>query len=91
LNEWQQTYGQQGLTIIGIHGYGDLSPGYIDEFGITYPIADDQDRDIWEAYGMQFHPSWALIDADGSLVQRQVGQVVTDDVIALIESELTTQ
>jgi hypothetical protein len=40
---------------------------------------------------MQFHPSWALIDADGSLVQRQVGQVVTDDVIALIESELTTQ
>lgn len=91
MNEWQQTYGQQGLTIIGVQGYGDLSQSFIDEFGITYPIADDHDRDLWEAYGMQFHPSWALIGADGSLVQRQVGQVVTEEVIALIESELAAQ
>lgn len=57
---------------------------------MAYPIADDRDLDIWQAYGMQFHPSWALIGADGSLMQRQVGQVVTDEVVALIERELAT-
>jgi hypothetical protein len=91
LNEWHQTYGPDGLTIIGIQGYGDLSQEYIDEHGIEYPIADDHERDIWAAYGMQFHPSWAFIDASGSIVHRQVGKVITPLATELIEEAVGAQ
>ena len=46
------------------------------------------DRDIWEAYGMQFHPSWAFIGPDGSLVHRQVGVAVIPEVEEYIETAL---
>ncbi len=47
----------------------------IAELGITYPVAVDSDRDTWDAYGMQFYPSWAVIAPNGELAQRQVGAV----------------
>ncbi|MFW6074511.1 MAG: TlpA family protein disulfide reductase [Chloroflexota bacterium] len=47
----------------------------ITELGITYPVAVDSDRDTWEAYGMQFYPSWAVIAPDGELSDRQAGAV----------------
>jgi hypothetical protein len=88
LNEWHETYGPQGLTIIGIQGYGELSQSFVDEQGLRYPILDDPARDTWAAYGMQFHPSWAFIGSDGSLVHRQVGQVVLPSVVEYIEEAL---
>ena len=30
-------------------------------------IAEDSDRDTWDAYGMRAYPSWAFMNADGSL------------------------
>ena len=60
----------------------------IAELGITYPVAVDEDRDTWDAYGMRFYPSWALIGTDGELLHRQVGIVVVDAAVELIEQEL---
>jgi hypothetical protein len=37
---------------------------------------------------MRFYPSWAMISADGELLHRQVGIVVVDAAIELIEQEL---
>lgn len=79
------------MTIIGVQGYGDLSQEYIDEHGLRYPILDDPGRDIWAAYGMQYHPSWAFIGPDGSLVHRQVGQVVQPGLVDLIEDALESR
>ena len=61
----------------------------VSELGITYPVAVDEDRDTWDAYGMRFYPSWAVISADGELVHRQVGKVTVDAAVQLIEQELT--
>lgn len=60
----------------------------IAELGITYPVAVDDDKDTWDAYGMRFYPSWAVISPDGELIHRQVGNVVTEDAVTLIEQEL---
>ena len=60
----------------------------IAELGITYPVAVDDDKDTWEAYGMRFYPSWALISSAGEVVHRQVGNVVVEEAVTLIEQEL---
>lgn len=62
--------------------------GTIAELGITYPVAVDSDKDTWDAYGMRFYPSWAIISPEGELVHRQVGNVVVDEAVTLIEQEL---
>ena len=62
--------------------------GTIAELGITYPVAVDAGKETWDAYDMRFHPSWAIISPEGELVHRQVGNVVTDDAVMLIEQEL---
>lgn len=61
----------------------------VSDLGITYPVAVDGDRDTWDAYGMRFYPSWAMISAEGELLHRQVGIVVVDAAVELIEQELT--
>lgn len=60
----------------------------IAELGITYPVAVDEDRDTWDAYGVRAYPSWAIIGPDGELVHRQVGKVTVDAAVELIEQEL---
>jgi hypothetical protein len=60
----------------------------IAELGITYPVAVDEDRDTWDAYGMRFYPSWAMIGVNGELLHRQVGIVIVDAAVELIEQEL---
>lgn len=59
--------------------------GTIDELGITYPVAVDNDRDTWEAYGMRVQPSWAFVKPDGSLGDRSAGIVTTEEVLGLIQ------
>ena len=60
----------------------------IAELGITYPVAVDVGKETWDAYGMRFYPSWAVISPAGELIHRQVGNVVTADAVMLIEQEL---
>ena len=88
MNEWHQTYGPQGLHIIGVHSYGNLDQEFVDEHGLTYPLLDDPERATWDQYGMQFYPSWAFIGPDGSLIHRQVGVAILPEVVSYIEDAL---
>jgi hypothetical protein len=90
LNTWHATYGPQGLVIIGVSQQTSLGPlgDTVAELGITYAVAEDSDRDTWDAYGMVVYPSWAFIDADGSLAHRQAGVATSDATLALIEQAL---
>ena len=90
MNEWQASYGKQGLRIIAVSQQLTRGPmeDTISELGITYPVAVDEDKDTWEAYGMRAHPSWALISPEGELVHRQAGMVTIDAAVEIIEQEL---
>jgi thiol-disulfide isomerase/thioredoxin len=69
---WYQKYAADGLVIVGVHSpefafEHDTSnvAAAIARFGITYPVAQDNEFKTWGAYGNQYWPADYLIDANG--------------------------
>ena len=74
LESWYRQYHKDGLEIVGVH-----SPEFpfekeasnvqnaINQFGITYPVAQDNDLATWNAYHNQYWPADYLIDAQGDI------------------------
>lgn len=75
------TYAKQGLAVVGVH-----TPEFEEErdparvaaairrYGITWPVATDNDMRTWNAWGNQFWPALYLIDRDGRVVYRHFGE-----------------
>lgn len=76
-----ERYAGDGLVVVGVH-----TPEYDEEhdanalndaigaLDIKYPVAMDNDYRIWNAYGNRFWPAIYLIDRDGHVVYRHVGE-----------------
>jgi len=86
---YDRTYRDSGLTIIGIHtpefppyagehDKGNLARALARQ-GITYPNAQDNDRHVWDAYGIQYWPSFVLIDKRGIIRYTGYGEFHVDD------------
>jgi len=45
-----------------------------EDFGLTYPIVQDNDYATWRAYGNQFWPRKYLIDVDGYIIYDHIGE-----------------
>ena len=81
LKSWNEAYKDKGLVIIGIH-----SPEFrfehdvenvkkaISNFGITYPVALDNNLATWKAYGTKFWPTQYLIDQNGRIRKVHIGE-----------------
>lgn len=81
VKSWNQKYKDQGLTVIGVH-----TPEYpferdtdnvrsaIKRFGITYPVAQDNQYATWSAYNNQYWPAFYLIDKKGQVVYAHFGE-----------------
>jgi len=81
LNMWYEKYHDQGLEIIGVHTPEFQFEHNIDnvrravqKFGIKYPVVLDNDYATWGSYGNQYWPEDYLIDIDGFIVQRHIGE-----------------
>ncbi|MFD4958979.1 cytochrome c biogenesis protein DipZ [Microbacterium sp. NPDC058389] len=69
---WDAAYRSAGLRVIGVHSpeyafekdAGNVAAGAAD-FGITYPVALDNDLSTWTNYRNRYWPAHYLIDADG--------------------------
>lgn len=78
---WNREYAKYGLQVIGIH-----SPEYAFEkvesnvkdgakgFGITYPVALDNDLSTWTNYRNRYWPAHYLIDPSGTVRNIQFGE-----------------
>jgi thiol-disulfide isomerase/thioredoxin len=71
---WHERYQAKGLTVIGVHTPEFTFAQYetnvergIREFGLTYPIVIDSDREIWKAFANRYWPTKYLLDKDGYL------------------------
>jgi thiol-disulfide isomerase/thioredoxin len=71
---WHERYRDKGLTVIGVHTpeftfaqYESNVERGIREFGLTYPIVMDSDREIWKAFANRYWPTKYLLDKDGYL------------------------
>ena len=79
--EWQEKYEPLGLRIIGVHTPefdfekdAENVRAAVERFGIDYPVALDNDRKTWDAFGVTAWPAKYLIDAEGVIRYAEVGE-----------------
>ena len=81
VKQWYESYKNDDFIIIGIH-----TPEFpfeqnvhnvknaVDRFGITYPVALDNDYKTWRAYNNHYWPAHYLIDQQGTIVKTHFGE-----------------
>jgi cytochrome c biogenesis protein CcdA/thiol-disulfide isomerase/thioredoxin len=81
LNAWYEKYKDQGLVIIGVH-----TPEFafekvlanvekaVGQFGIEYPVVQDNQYQTWGAFKNSYWPRKYLIDIDGYVVYDHAGE-----------------
>jgi thiol-disulfide isomerase/thioredoxin len=81
LKEWNAKYASRGLAIIGIHSpefdfekdLGNVRLA-VQKYGVTWPVALDNDRATWAAYRNRYWPHKYLADATGKLRYDHIGE-----------------
>lgn len=81
LQRWHERYKGQGLVVIGVH-----TPEFaferdtahvqaaIQREGLSYPVAQDNQYRTWTAWQNAYWPALYLIDRDGHIVFKHVGE-----------------
>lgn len=95
LKKWWETYKDKGLVIIGVH-----SPEFefekqeknvlqaITDFGITYPVVQDNDFATWNAYDNLYWPAKYFIDKEGYIRYSHFGEGAYDESERIIQTLL---
>jgi cytochrome c biogenesis protein CcdA/thiol-disulfide isomerase/thioredoxin len=81
LEAWDSRYRASGLTIVGVHtpefsfehDAGNVAHA-ISQFGIRYPVVQDNNYGTWNAYGNQYWPADYLVDATGQVRYAAFGE-----------------
>jgi thiol-disulfide isomerase/thioredoxin len=78
---WSQAYADDGLIVIGVHtpefGFEheiDRVQEAIEDRDIDYPIAADNDYDVWNAFDNNYWPALYFIDAEGVIRDEHFGE-----------------
>jgi thiol-disulfide isomerase/thioredoxin len=81
LQRWHQRFADRGLVIVGVH-----TPEFaferdaaqvqaaIQRHGLGYAVAQDNRYATWQAWGNQYWPAVYLVDREGHVVFRHVGE-----------------
>jgi len=93
IERWHRRYQSQGLVVIGVHTPEfafEREPAQVraavSRLGISYPVALDNDYATWRAWRNEAWPALYLIDTQGRIVWRHVGE--GDE--ALIDAHIQT-
>ena len=97
IKQWYHDYKGQGLVVIGVHApefafEKSLSnlKAYIAKHRIEYPVAVDNDFDIWRAWHNRAWPTLYLVDKSGRVRYQRIGEggyETTEGVIRKLLSE----
>ncbi|HSK89677.1 MAG TPA: redoxin domain-containing protein [Euzebyales bacterium] len=78
---WSQAYRDDGLVVIGVHTPEFSFEHEIDrvrqatkERAIDYPVAVDNDYEIWSAFANHYWPALYFVDADGIIRDHHFGE-----------------
>lgn len=81
VKDWAKKYQKDGLVVIGVHTpeYGferiiDNVKDKVKEYGITYPVAIDNNYAIWRNFDNQYWPAHYIIDAKGQVRYSHFGE-----------------
>ena len=74
-------YRDKGLVVVGVHTPEfpfERSPSNVQaamkRHGITYPVAQDNDSQTWNAYRNQYWPAQYIVDQSGKIVFQHAGE-----------------
>ncbi|MEA2346416.1 MAG: hypothetical protein QOG62_203 [Thermoleophilaceae bacterium] len=95
LKSWDATYGDKGLTIVGVHTpefpfekIASNVKAAIEQNGLNYAVVQDNDYGTWDAWGNQFWPAQYLIDAEGNVRYTHFGEGGVEQTESAIRSLL---
>jgi thiol-disulfide isomerase/thioredoxin len=81
LRAWAEKYGDDGLTVIGVHtpefGFEhdiDNVVAHSRDLGVEYPIAVDSDYGVWLAFDNHYWPALYIADAEGRIRFHHFGE-----------------
>jgi thiol-disulfide isomerase/thioredoxin len=81
VREWSRAYRDDGLLVVGIHTPEfsfehdiDLVRQATKEREIDYPVALDNDYEIWSAFANRYWPALYFVDADGIIRDQHFGE-----------------
>jgi len=96
VESWHEKYKDQGLVVVGVH-----TPEYafehdtgkvtaaIAQYGLHYPVAQDNSYATWNAYGNQYWPAFYLIDKQGRVAYSHFGEGGYAETEAAIRAQLS--
>ena len=81
VTKWYDQYKDNSLVVVGVHT-PELSFEYVTEnvanaikqYGIHYPVAQDNDYSTWNAYNNRYWPAEYLVDQQGNVVYTHFGE-----------------
>jgi hypothetical protein len=86
IRAWAEKYKDSGLVVIGVHAPEfafekdlDNVKQAVRELKITYPVAIDNDRKIWNAFSNLYWPADYLIDGAGRIRHHHFGEGKYDE------------
>ena len=91
LRGWYERYEKDGFTIVGVH-----SPEFSWEkpyekvveatkkLRVRYPVVQDNDFTIWKRWGVRAWPTALLMDRQGIVRHRHIGEGDYDETEAMI-------
>jgi thiol-disulfide isomerase/thioredoxin len=78
---WSRAYRDDGLVVIGVHTPEfafehdiDLVRQSIEDRGIDYPVAVDNDYGVWSAFDNHYWPALYFVDRDGVIRDSHFGE-----------------
>ena len=78
---WSQAYRDDGLIVIGVHTPEfsfehdiDLVRQAVGEREIDYPVAADNDYEVWSAFANRYWPALYFIDREGIIRDQHFGE-----------------
>ncbi len=81
LKAWDAAYRHDGLTVVGVETPefaferdADNVGSAIKQFGLRYPVVQDNEMGTWNAYGNEYWPADYLIDAHGQVRYAAFGE-----------------
>jgi cytochrome c biogenesis protein CcdA/thiol-disulfide isomerase/thioredoxin len=98
VKSWYRTYRDAGLVVVGVHtpefAFERVPAnvrGALDDLGIEYPVALDNDYGTWDAYLNRYWPAKYLIDRRGHLRFAHFGEGAYDETEHVIRALLAEQ
>jgi hypothetical protein len=78
---WEERYRDDGLVMVGVHtpefsfehDHGNIETA-LEQMNVTWPIAIDDDYEVWRAFANQYWPALYFIDAQGRIRHHHFGE-----------------